>query len=70
MGISQQILEAVFEEEGEQQPEDLLEQVKKYMKKFPELDFASRHKIYAHFARKGYSGNLIREAMTQAEEME
>ena len=69
-GISQQILEAVFEEEGEQQPEDLLEQVKKYMKKFPELDFTSRHKVYAHFARKGYSGNLIREAMTQAEELE
>lgn len=69
-GISQQILEAVFEEEGEQQLEDLLEQVKKYMKKFPELDFASRHKVYVHFARKGYSGNLIREAMTQAEEME
>lgn len=68
-GISSQVLETVFEEEGSQQMDDILMQVKKYMKKFPELDFASRQKIYAHFARKGYAGDLIREAMEQAEEV-
>lgn len=67
-GIPSQVLEAVFEEEGTQKTDDILAQVKKYMKKFPELDFISRQKVYAHFARKGYDGELIREAMAQAEE--
>lgn len=67
-GISSQVLESVFEEEDSQQLDDILAQVKKYMKKFPELDFTARQKIYAHFARKGYAGDLIREAMMQAEE--
>lgn len=69
-GIPSEILETVFEEEGGQQMEDILMQVKKYMKKFPELDFNSRQKIYAHFARKGYASDLIREAITQVENME
>lgn len=67
-GISAQVLEAVFEEEGGQQMEDILSQVKKYMKKFPDLDFTAKQKIYAHFARKGYAGDLIRETMSRAEE--
>lgn len=67
-GIPSQILEEVFEEEGGQQIEDILVQVQKYMKKFPTLDFAAKQKIYAHFARKGYTGDLIREAMNHAEE--
>lgn len=69
-GIPSEILETVFEEEGGQQMEDILMQVKKYMKKFPELDFNSRQKIYAHFARKGYASDLIREAITQVENVE
>ena len=69
-GISSQVLEAVFEEEGGQQIEDILEQVRKYMRKFPELDFSSKQKIYAHFARKGYAGDLIQEAMSKIEELE
>lgn len=68
-GISSEVLETVFEEEGGQQMEDILMQVRKYMKKFPALDFNSRQKVYAHFARKGYAGELIREAMAQIEEM-
>ncbi len=67
-GISSQVLEEVFEEEGGQKIEDILVQVKKYMKKFSNPDFAAKQKIYAHFARKGYAGDLIREAMDQAEE--
>ena len=69
-GIPSEILETVFEEEGGQQMEDILMQVKKYMKKFPELDFNSRQKIYAHFARKGYASDLIREAIKQVENVE
>lgn len=69
-GIPSQVLEAVFEEEGGQQIEDILLKVKKYMKKFPELDFTAKQKIYAHFARKGYAGELIREAMSRIEESE
>ena len=65
-GISSQILEAVFEEEGGQKTEDILEQVKKYMRKFPEIDFTVRQKVYARFARKGYSADVIREAMAMA----
>lgn len=67
-GISSQVLEEVFEEEGGQKIEDILVQVKKYMKKFSDLDFVAKQKIYAHFARKGYAGELIREAMNRAEE--
>lgn len=67
-GISSQVLEEVFEEEGGQKIEDILVQVKKYMKKFSDLDFVAKQKIYAHFARKGYAGDLIREAMNRAEE--
>lgn len=69
-GIPSGVLETVFEEEGSQQMEDILMQVKKYMKKFPELDFNVRQKVYAHFARKGYAADLIREAIAQAENME
>ena len=64
-GISSQVLEQIFEEEGGQQIEDILVQVKKYMKKFPSLDFVAKQKIYAHFARKGYAGELIREAVNR-----
>ena len=39
------------------------------MRRFPQLDYASRQKIYAHFARKGYDSELIREAMTKAGEL-
>ena len=39
------------------------------MRRFPQLDYASRQKIYAHFARKGYNSELIREAMTKAGEL-
>ena len=67
-GIPSQILEEVFEEEGGQQIEDILVKVQKYMKKFPTLDFTAKQKIYTHFARKGYAGDLIREAMNHAEE--
>ena len=49
--------------------EDILMQIKKYMRRFPQLDYASRQKIYAHFARKGYNSELIREAMTKAGEL-
>ena len=69
-GIPSHILETVFEEEGSQQMEDILEQVRKYMRKFPEIDFVAKQKIYAHFARKGYAGDLIREAMSKIEELE
>lgn len=69
-GISSQVLETVFEEEGGQQMEDILLQVKKYMKKFPEADFVARQKVYAHFARKGYAGELIREAIERVVSME
>ena len=68
-GISSQVLETVFEEEGGQEMEDILMQVKKYMRRFPQLDYASRQKIYAHFERKGYNSELIREAMTKAGEL-
>ena len=69
-GIPSHVLEMVFEEEGSQQMEDILEQVRKYMRKFPELDFTARQKIYAHFAGKGYAGDLIREAIDKIEELE
>ncbi len=69
-GIPSEVLETVFEEEGGQQMEDILMQVRKYVKKFTALDFNSKQKVYAHFARKGYAGELIREAMTRIEENE
>lgn len=62
-GISSEVLNLVFEEEGGQQKEEIFSQMEKYARKFPELDWNSRQKIYAHFARKGYAGSLIREAM-------
>lgn len=62
-GICEEILAKAFEEEGAQKAETLLPQMRKYAGKFSEWDPKTRQKIYAHFARKGYEGALIREAM-------
>ena len=51
-GIPAEVLETVFEEEGSQQMEDILEQVRKYMRKFPELDFPARQR-FMHICKKG-----------------
>lgn len=62
-GIDSQILEEVFCEAGEQPLEDLLSQMEKYMRKFPNPDRNTWQKVYAHFAQKGYLGSLIRETI-------
>ena len=41
-----------------------------YFKKGRKSDFPARQKVYAHFARKGYAGDLIREAIDKIEELE
>lgn len=59
-GIPPDILESVFEEEGEQERADVEEAVKKYIRRFPEPDRAALEKACAHFYRKGYDAELIR----------
>ncbi|MDD7208655.1 MAG: regulatory protein RecX [Lachnospiraceae bacterium] len=66
-GISDEILEEVFEEEGSQQVESLFPAMKKYAEKYSELDYTAKQKIYGHFARKGYDSSLIRETITEVE---
>lgn len=67
-GIPEGILNLVFEA-AKQSPDDLREQVFKYMKKFPELDEKNKQKIMAHFYRKGYQGELIRQVMEEYKEI-
>lgn len=66
-GISSEILEVVFEEAGPQKREDLSVQVRKYIRKFDELDDVARRKTCAHFCRKGYSTELVREILDNPE---
>lgn len=62
-GISGQILDALFDETGAQQKEDLQPQIEKYIRKFPTLDALARQKTCAHFYRKGYAAELVREIL-------
>lgn len=64
-GISQEILDAVFEDEKSQEADDVRNQFEKYIRKFPEMDQTARQKTYAHFCRKGYSGALIRQLLEE-----
>lgn len=59
-GISSDILDRVFEEEGKQSPSDVTDAVRKYIRKFPRDDRTSFQKTCAHFYRKGYDMELIR----------
>ncbi|MDD7114519.1 MAG: regulatory protein RecX [Lachnospiraceae bacterium] len=59
-GISSEILDLIFEEAGPQKEEDLLPQIRKYIRKFDEMDATAKKKTCAHFCRKGYSSGLIK----------
>ena len=67
-GISSELLDRLFEEEGKQKAEDVRELVEKYARKFPELDRTAQQKVYAHFYRKGYSNDVIREVLDDIRE--
>lgn len=67
-GISSEILDAVFEEEENQAVDDVRSQFEKYIRRFPEMDRTARQKTYAHFCRKGYSGDLIRQLLEECQE--
>lgn len=58
-GIPSEMLDILFEEEGDQAREDVEEAVIKYARKFPKTDRAALRKICAHFYRKGYNPELI-----------
>lgn len=64
-GITGQILDMVFEEAGSQPEEDIRPQVKKYIRKFSELDAAAVQKTCAHFYRKGYPSDVIRKILEE-----
>lgn len=64
-GISEQILDALFEESGTQAKEDLQPHVQKYIRKFPVLDAVAKQKTCAHFYRKGYAVGLVREIIEE-----
>ena len=64
-GISSDIIDLVFEEEGEQKREDLEEQVARYARRFHQHDRASMDKVYAHFYRKGYDTGLVRDILRE-----
>ena len=62
-GISDEILDQVFEEAGYQTREDVESAVKKYARRFPELDRRAQEKICSHFYAKGYDIQLIRDIL-------
>lgn len=62
-GISSGILDLVFEEAGPQKEEDLIPQIKKYVRKFAELDPVAKRKTCAHFCRKGYPMGMVRDIL-------
>ena len=66
-GISSEILDLVFEEAGFQDKEDLVPHVKKYIRKFEVLDAVAKRKICAHFCRKGYQAELVRDILEHPE---
>lgn len=69
-GIPSEILDVVFEEAGQQKAEDLIPQVKKYIRKFEELDFVAKRKTCAHFCRKGYPAELVRNILEEVDSFE
>lgn len=69
-GIPGQILDEVFEEAGDQELSDVREQIRKYSKRFPKLDWEAQQKIQGHFYRKGYDGGLIRRILEEFPEEE
>ncbi len=62
-GISRDVLDALYEGTESQSLEDLLPLAEKYVRRFSEIDREARNKTYLHFARKGYPGDLIQEAL-------
>lgn len=59
-GIPEEILGQVFEEAGPQREEDVEPAVRKYARRFPQIDRTAREKICSHFYTKGYDPQLIR----------
>ena len=64
-GISQEILNHLFEEAGNQDREDVEEAVVKYARRFETEDPTAYRKICAHFMRKGYDQGLIRDILKE-----
>lgn len=64
-GISQEVLDRIFEEEDGQSSQDLIPLIEKYVRRFSELDRAAKNKTYQHFARKGYQSDVIKEGLDQ-----
>ena len=62
-GISQDILNLLFEEAGDQEREDVEDAVTRYARRFEPGDPAAYRKICAHFVRKGYDLGLIRKTL-------
>lgn len=67
-GISEVVIETVLNENGEQDIEDLMPLMRKYIRKFDEVDPVARQKIYVHFFRKGYRSDLVKKAFREAME--
>lgn len=66
-GIDSETIKIAMEEEGGQNIEDLRSAFLKYASGFDLTDRLARQKIYAHFARKGYSGRLIQRLLDEEE---
>ena len=66
-GISEEILNQVFEEAQAQGREDVEAAVRKYARRFDQLDRTAREKICVHFYAKGYDSQLIREVLSDLE---
>lgn len=64
-GISEQILDQVFEENGEQSQEDIRPLLLKYIRKFSVLDASAKQKTCAYFYRKGYSLEPVKQILEE-----
>ena len=69
-GISAEVIDLVFEEDGGQREEDLLPLMTKYLRKFSTYDDLSRRKTMEHFLRKGYHTELVRSVYNHCREEE
>ena len=69
-GIPRDILDRVFEEDEGQNSRDLQQLFERYIRRFPDFDRDATRRTYAHFARKGYSHDLISRLIRARTDME
>ncbi len=64
-GVSEDVVNTVFEDAGEQNEEDIRPLVSKYVRKFSAMDWEAKLRTYRHFSRKGYDPGVVRRLLDE-----